>query len=100
MIPKPTNSPAKHTPARHTGRIAARCKPAAGNPDNLAATEQRAHVQHPKRRMPADLNDELYGETSRDEDAAMPASSEARKKLEMLREERLLQQALSDTFDP
>jgi hypothetical protein len=50
--------------------------------------------------MPADLNDELYGETSRDEDAAMPASSEARKKLEMLREERLLQQALSDTFDP
>jgi uncharacterized Zn finger protein (UPF0148 family) len=104
----PRNSTTARTETRRTGRTpAGHRKPAAGKPGRRAAAEQPAQPKQttqPKRQAAIEVDDEFYEEA--DLGDVVPAvrivqsSSEARKRLEMLREERMLQQALSDTFDP
>jgi|GEM_PF-6897623 len=54
-----------------------------------------------KRHTPVDVDDELHEEIDLDgAGLSGQGSSEARKRIEMLREDRLLQLSLNDTFDP
>jgi len=82
---------------------AARRKPAVVKPARPAVTVKPAR---PKKPAPAkspdyiDLDDEPGEELELDDAGqSAPGSLEARKRIEILRVERLLQQALSDTFD-
>jgi hypothetical protein len=64
------------------------------------AAGQPAQLKQSKQHTPIDVDDELYEEIELDDAGpSWQGSSEARKRLEILREERQLQQALYDTFD-
>ena len=103
-----TTAPAEK---RHAGRKQAvvrksaggRRKPAAGKPAKRAIAAKPAQPKKPapaKTREYVELDDELDEELElNDAVQSAPGSLEARKRIEILREERLLQQALSDTFD-
>jgi hypothetical protein len=99
-MPMPRNSTTTRTSTGRRGSISARRKPAAGKPGRQVAAEQPAQPKQAEQHTPIDVDDELYEEIELDDAGpSWQVSSEARKRVEILREERLLQQALYDTFD-
>jgi len=90
-------------PRRAVRAAAGRRKPVAGKSGNrVAAVRQVPQKQQAKPEMhaPVDADEELYEEVGWDYPGeSAQGSPEARRRIEMLREEHLLQMALRDTFD-
>ena len=84
-------------------KSAARRKSAAGKPAKRVIAAKPVQPKKPalaKSPEYIDIDAELAEELGLDDAGpSAPGSLEARKRIEILREERLLQQALSDTFD-